>query len=272
MKSRYSAARETHMRQAPSSGSIAQGSRKSAAPTRVWLALLVVAACSVDDRTLVPDDALGGLGAAGNGAAGLGAGDGGDGGEVSFPLCDYSGSAGDPGCETLVENPGFATNAAGWVAEPVGVMEDWRSEDANQSPVSGSLAVVNKNYSEEEDAKAGTAGGGARQCITLHDGTLLDLAADVFIPKDQGAGFMGNTYVSTATLSVFFYGEAGCVGQNSSNFTSHPVQTEDEWIHVAETTRLPRGAHSMAVRLATLKPFRQFSFQAQFDNIYVRER
>ncbi len=243
-----------------------------AAPARAWLLLVIVAGCSVDDRALTADDATGGLGSAGSGASGLGAGDAGAAGEATFPLCDYSGSAGDPGCETLVQNPGFATNLAGWVAEDVGVMEGWQPQDANDDPASGSLAVFNSNYSDEEAAKAGTAGGGARQCIVLNGGSTLDLAADVFIPKGQGAGYMGNTYVSVATLSVFFYSDAGCASQNSSNFTSHPVQTEDEWVHVEESTRLPQGAHSMAVRLATLKPFRQITFQALFDNVFVRER
>lgn len=262
---------KTQMRQAPNSRSIAQGGQKSAAHSSVWLALLVVAACSVDDRALTADDATGGLGSAGG--SGVGLGDAGAGGEAPFPLCDYSGSAGDPGCETLVENPGFAVNAAGWVAEDLGVMESREPEDANKKPDSGSLAVINSNYSDVEGAKAGTAGGGARQCLSLNGGgTVLDFAADVFIPKGQGAGYMGNTYVSVAALSVFFYTDVGCTGQNSSSFTSHAVQIEDEWVHVAESTRVPNGAHSMAVRLATLKPFRQFTFQAQFDNIFVRER
>lgn len=233
---------------------------------------MVVAACSVDDRALTTDDATGGLGSAGSGAAGLGAGDAGAAGAPNFPLCDYAGGTVEAGCDTLVENPGFTVSVAGWVAEDVGVLEGWQPQDANADPASGSIAVINANYSDEEDAKAGTAGGGARQCLTLNGGSTLDLAADVFIPKGQGAGYMGKTYVSLATLSVFFYTDGGCQGQNSSNFTSHPVQTDDEWVHVQESTRLPKGVHSMAVRLATLKPFRQISFQAQFDNVFVRER
>jgi hypothetical protein len=257
-----------HVQRWPSLGA-AEGSPTRALLAHVCVTLSLLAACSVDDRSLVPIDAVGGLSSQGGWA---GTGDSGAAGEAPLPLCRYSGSTVDAGCETLVTNPGFSSNLAGWVAEDVGVLESWQEEDADKAPDSGSLAVINSNYSDEPAARSGTAGGGARQCIALIRGSQVDLAADVFIPKGQGAGFMGNTYAAVATLSLFFYTATGCQGQNASNFTSEPVQSQDEWVHVQASAQPPRGARSMAVRLATLKPFPQFSFQAQFDNVFVTER
>jgi len=202
-----------------------------------------------------------------------GAGEGGVAGEAALlPRCRYSGSTVDAGCETLVDNPGFAANDDNWTAEDVGVTEAWLQDDADGDKASGSLVVSNSNYSDEESSKDGTAGGGARQCIAISGGKIYDLTADVFIPKNQGAGFQGQTFTALGTLSAFFYTSAGCQGQTRSNFTSSPVQTGDEWVHVAGSAQAPKEGRSMAVRLATLKPFRQFAFQAQFDNIFVRER
>jgi hypothetical protein len=97
-----------------------------------------------------------------------------------------------------------------------------------------------------------------------------DLAADIFIPSGQGMGFQGD-YTSVAALSVFFYPDAACALQTEGNFTSDAVQDNNEWLHVEGSTTAPKDAQAMAVRLATLKPFRQYTFEAHFDNVFVRE-
>lgn len=175
------------------------------------------------------------------------------------------------GCETLVKNPGFASNVASWTAEPQAISEGWLNMDATDDPHSGSMVVMNLNYKVDVEAKNGTNGGAARQCLPVTSGTSYDLAVDVFIPMGQGAGFEGQ-YTSVATLSVFYYEGADCAGRTISNFTSAPVATTDEWVHVEGSTTAPKESLSMAVRLATLKPFRQVMFEAHFDNVFVKER
>jgi hypothetical protein len=253
---------------------IARGHAR-AALCRVGLCLLFCAGCSVDNRTLEGSASSGGLDSIGSGPSetSADAGESGAAGEAaSLPRCRYSGSTVDAGCETLVDNPGFAVDDASWTAEDVGVTEAWLKDDADGDRASGSLVVTNSNYSDEESSKDGTAGGGARQCVTVTGGKIYDLTADVFIPKGQGAGFQGQTFTAVGTLSAFFYPGADCQGPSHGNFTSSPVQTADEWVHVAGSVQALKESQSMAVRLATLKPFRQYVFQAEFDNIFVRER
>jgi hypothetical protein len=254
----------------------ADRARERAALSIVYLsALLLVAGCGVDDRTLRAGAASG----AGSGLAGSNgtaddpaAGASGASDELVLPRCFYLGSAVESGCETLVENAGFGSNAASWAAEPVGISEGWLKADAINDPTSGSLIVMNLNYKADKEAENGTNGGGARQCVPVSAGQIYDLAADVFIPMGQGAGFEDVQYTSVATLSVFYYGAPNCVEATLSNFTSTPVDKTGEWVHIEGSTLAPKESQSMAVRLATLKPFRQIMFEAHFDNVFVRER
>jgi hypothetical protein len=177
----------------------------------------------------------------------------------------------EPGCETLVKNPGFSSNVASWSAEPVGMTEGWQNSDATDDPDSGSLAIMNLNYKTEPEASLGSNGGAARQCIPVSPLSVYDLAADVFIPMGQGMGFEGQ-YTSMATLSVFYYEGAECAGRSLTNFTSSPVSQTDQWVHIEGSTIAPKESVSMAVRLATLKPFRQIMFSVYFDNVFVQER
>ena len=177
----------------------------------------------------------------------------------------------EAGCDSLVQNAGFSANVASWTAEDVGVMEGWHDTDASEAMDSGSLVVTNLNFKKEKEARTGFAGGGARQCIPASSGKVYDLAADVFVPVGQGAGFEGE-YTSAAGLSVFFYSEPACASQTISNFTTEQVSTSETWVHLEGSAKAPLETRSMAVRLATLKPFRQYTFEARFDNVFVRER
>lgn len=248
------------------------------APARLAIAIscliaILICSCGVDERTLQGRASSGGASGASNETAG----------EASFaavsgameeaplPVCTYATSSVEPGCETLVKNPGFGSNVAGWNAENLGVTEGWLDADANDDRHSGSLRVMNTNYNKDEEAKGGVAGGGARQCIPALANTGYDIAADVFIPASQGAGFEGE-YNSVAALSLFFYPSADCAAQTSGSFSTTQVTATDRWVHVEGSVTTPKETLSMAVRLGTVKPFRQYMFEADFDNILVRER
>jgi hypothetical protein len=263
--------RQAHSSQSPGS---AEARHTGALFGAACLALLIGAGCSLDERTLLTTSAIDGSSAAGGQPAQMdspAAGALGEAGEAPLPRCLYLGNTVEKGCETLVQNAGFTLNVADWVAEDVGVSEGWLDVDATGSANSGSLVVTNSNYKDDEDAKGGTAGGGARQCIPVASSMVYDLAADVFIPDGQSSGFDGN-YTSVATLSIFFYPDAKCAEQTIGNFTSDALDSPNEWLHVEGSTQAPKDSQAMAVRLATLKPFRQYSFEAYFDNVFVRER
>jgi hypothetical protein len=237
------------------------------------LALLLQSGCGVDDRTLTGDAGAGAANVSGSGGAAGNFHSGAAGGDTqALPRCFYLGSSVETGCETLVKNAGFGSNVASWSAEPLGISEGWLNADAKDDPDSGSLVVMNLNYKEDPEAATGTNGGGARQCVPVTAGQTYDLAADVFIPSGQGAGFQGMQYTAAATLSAFYYEEGACAGRSTSNFTSTPVDKTDEWVHVEGSSTAPKESQSMAVRLATLKAFRQVMFEAHFDNVLVRER
>jgi hypothetical protein len=261
---------QAHTSRSPSAA-VARHARYSL--SRVCCALLLCAGCSLDERTLLATGAIAGSSASGGERSGVDPAPGGGGGaagEAPLPRCFYTGSSAPPGCETLVKNPGFDANVAGWTAEDVGLTEGWLNVDANGDQGSGSLVVTNLNFKSDDSAKGGTAGGGARQCISVISGVTYDLAADIFIPSGQGMGFQGD-YTSVAALSVFFYPDTACAMQTEGNFTSDAVQDSNKWLHMEGSTTAPKDAQSMAVRLATLKPFRQYTFEAHFDNVFVRE-
>jgi len=242
---------------------------RNALCTGLGLCTLLVSACGVDERTLLTSDAASGAGGA-SGSPSVPAEGGDDERPAPLPRCVYLGASVEAGCETMISNPGFAKNVAGWSAEPVGMSEGWQNADATDDPESGSLAIMNLNYKTDQEALGGSNGGAARQCVPVTPGTTYGLAADVFIPSGQGMGFEGD-YTSVATLSVFYYEGAECSGRSLSNFTSKAVSKTDEWVHIEGSTPAPKESQAMAVRLATLKPFRQIMFVAYFDNVFVRE-
>jgi hypothetical protein len=258
------------------SGTHAGQRRARTAGSIALLALLTCASCTLDERTLQTGDAIDGSGAnSGQGSIGEPNGSGAA-GEAAIPTCSYSGGTTATGCETLVDNPGFTKNVAGWTAEDLSISEGWVQEDAARAAGSGSIVVTNTNYSNDDAAKGGTAPGGARQCIPIDGNASYDFAADIYIPAGQGQGFKGDgfpgSYESFADLSAFFYPDAACAQQSEGkSFSSGAVQVASEWVHVAGSATSPKDAQSMAVRLATGKPFPQYTFEAQFDNILIRK-
>jgi hypothetical protein len=228
--------------------------------------VLVAAACSVDDRQLTEGDSAGASGMlAGAGSTGLDAGADADATIPPLPICDYS-TAVDSGCDTLVSNPGFGTDTAGWDAEMPSVSMTWNPSNATTGGDSGSLAVVN--------ALSGTADGfadrGAAQCLPTTPGQAYGFAADVFIPEGQGAGLDGGAFDASAELTIIFYTKAGCTGYSTSGGISDVSTDAGTWAHREGRAVAPQDAESMSVRLTTLKNFQQFKFEAHFDNVLVK--
>ena len=227
-------------------------------------------ACSVDDRELHPRSSGGASGLAEGGGAPIDAGFGGDGGAggataLPLPVCDYGAGVAE-GCDTLVDNPGFAGDESGWAPEEGSVTMTWKSEDAASHPDSGSLSVVN-SLSGEAD---GIAIRGAAQCLSTTPRQAYGIAADVFIPEAQGNGLDGGPWVASAGVSIIFYDGASCDGFTLSNVTSEVTDQPGAWAHLEGRGVSPQGAGSMSVRLVTIKNFREYTFEARFDNVLVK--
>ena len=231
----------------------------------ISVALVAMAAsCAVDDRQLSALSSASASSSGGMNELGGSAGDDG-GGPAPLPTCDFGAGVPD-GCDTLVENPGFEHDSAGWKAEDSTVAMSWNKDDAAKNAHSGSLSVVNTLYGVAD----GIASRGAAQCLPALAGQGYGFALDVFIPKGQGEGLDGGSYRASAGLSVIFYTSKHCDQFTLGSATSELLQDEGEWAHREGHALAPKGAESMAVRLTTLKNFQEYSFEARFDNVLMR--
>ncbi|HWZ87348.1 MAG TPA: hypothetical protein VNW92_00825 [Polyangiaceae bacterium] len=143
----------------------------------------------------------------------------------------------------------------------------WVADDAAGNRRSGALSVTNALSGEAD----GIASRGAAQCLPTTAGQAYGLAADVFIPEGQGDGLDGGSYTATAGVSVIFFTTAACDGYTLSNATSTVIDQAGHWQHGEGHATAPEGAQSMLVRLVTFKNFREYTFEARFDNVLVKE-
>ena len=181
--------------------------------------------------------------------------------------CDYSKEA-RPECQSLVQNPGFAVDTAGWDADMGPLTLRWKKNDATNDATSGSLSVLNAFFGEAD----GPIALGAFQCLPATAGRTYAIAGDVFVPNGQGEGPDGGSYTAGAGFSVIFKDDTECEGHTLSSFSSDVVTEPDAWTHREATGVAPHGAGSMNVGPMTLKNFREYMFEAWFDNVLVRRR
>ena len=222
-------------------------------------------ACSVDDRQLGP---AGSGGITGNGFGGSPTVDGGEAGAGEpepLPVCDY-GNGVPEGCDSLVANPGLARNTRGWSAEDATVVVSWSEHDANAHKESGAVSVLNTLFG----AANGIASRAATQCLPTVPGQAYGFALDVFVPEGQGEALDGGTYTANAGLGVIFYTSSQCDGYSLGSASSALAEEPGVWTHREGRAIAPQGAQSMLVRLVALKNFREYSFEAYFDNVFVK--
>jgi hypothetical protein len=240
-----------------------------------WVALL--SGCSLDSRTLTLDpSATAGSGPTGGSMPSSG-GSSSTPMNVELPVCVYDESV-PPDCATLVTNAGFAEDIAGWAPED-GINATWDPKNASNAGGSGSLTLLNLRHG----VSGGFASGATVQCLPVTQGKYYDLSADVFIDEGQGLGLDDDDacalppcsregYEGLATLGVYFSDATDCSPPTTGNIFSPSVGETGRWLHLEATGRAPEQAQSMAVRLDTLKPFRQYFFTVLYDNVFVRER
>jgi hypothetical protein len=187
-----------------------------------------------------------------------------------LPVCSYSRDATAPGCDTIVSNAGFSKDARGWQAEPLAITVGWQQADADGSPDSGSISVLNSMHGTVD----GIAPGAGMQCLAASAGEIFDMAGDIYVPDGQGDGLPGGPYVGKAGLSILFWPTENCADNlpSKGNSQTELVQEVGAWTHVQGSAIAPDGTLSMSVRVLTVKPFKEFNFNALFDNVLLQRR
>ncbi len=237
-----------------------------------WRTALLLAAafaqsaCALDDREL-SRDAVGGGGT--GSAPSLGGTAGGSNAPVGWnapapPACVYHGDEVEPGCETLVDNPGFDESVDGWPGQIPSVVVGWNELDAADRAESGSIKVDSTLFSEDAE---GVVILGAVQCVPAVGGGVYDVRADAFIPPQEAEGAAG--------LTILFYKNAKCdagVAGTDLSFTTPLVTDVDRWTEVSGRFIVPPEVTSMQVELVVGKHFAPRSFNALFDNVLVQAK
>jgi hypothetical protein len=163
---------------------------------------------------------------------------------VSCPDLDNDGK---PDCtETLVQNPRFDVDIAGWTAE-YGATAAW------QAP--GVILVTNTVVASAN----GVAMAGASQCIAATGGAGYRLFVQARLGGDGGA----------AAIAAQLFPSTDCSGNAASAWTSPTLSTAGAWTTLQGSLTAPATARSMRVRLVALKQFSDPAFAAQFDNPLV---
>lgn len=165
-----------------------------------------------------------------------------------------------PDChETLVTNPGFAVDLAGWKPE-AGLVLGWDPRDAEDKRPSGALAFSNSRMAA---ATAATMAG-ARQCLPLSRPGSHQIAAQVFIPPGQIPGSAG--------VAAELYPSADCSGAPAHSPPAILAGRSDAWLTVAGRIDAPASARSLSLRLVISKSLQSPPLRALFDNVLVAPR
>lgn len=208
------------------------------------------------------------VGTGGAGIGGTGTGGAGTAGAGVVSGCPDLDQDGIPDCqETLVANPSFNSTTAGWTAE-TGSSLSWASTDGAGSSQSGAIAVTNTD-TDASHAVNGWITVGASQCLSVVAGSSYEVDVQAFQPSGQGSGWAGS-----AGFVIDYHQSSGCAGSPAgASYLSQQVTATGAWTTIrGQTTQIPLGVASVAVRLVAIKPAAQPSWEALFDNVLVRVR
>jgi hypothetical protein len=162
--------------------------------------------------------------------------------------------------ETLVQNPTFGEDVAGWQGE-VGVSSGWFQGDACGKSDSGSISLTS--------VLAGTSGiyalNGARQCLSAEPAKEYSLTADAEPYATALAG-----------VGLLFFSSEDCSGNpvRQYSYSSRLVQSIGDWQTVAVAGTASNDSRSVAARLIVGAPTPPPNGIANvlFDNILLLER
>jgi hypothetical protein len=160
--------------------------------------------------------------------------------------------------ETLVKNPGFDLDAAGWSGEG-GALISWTIGDANKPGSPGCISLIQSTMADA----AGTSTGAAQQCVAAAGGQSYRLHAQALLNRPLDSG--GSTAVGLA-----FYSSVDCSGDPLSSHNAPPASFSNLWLPLSDAVTAPPGSRSVAVRLLVSKVTRLPALQVLFDNVLFK--
>lgn len=225
------------------------------------LAVLLVCACSVDQRQLTPvtadEGAAGAPDEAGAGGSDAGsASSGRDGGAPAADLVDGCADLDTDGvadCQTtLVKTATFRDDVRDWLAE-AGATLSWAPKNALSDLPSGSARL-----------RAEVSRTGAQQCVALRGHQLVIAYANAFVERPVGAGAV------RAQLEVSYFESTDCSGDRSGYFETPENGATDTWTTIQAGGIANEATRSVAIALIGSKVAEVPSLSVYFDNVMLK--
>jgi hypothetical protein len=247
--------------------------------------LLVLGACSVDERTLAggsaggrfPDGGTGDRpsddgGKTSTGGSSSSASGSSSGGKTPTAGTGGSGDGGQPsddglvnGCAdldtdgvgdctiTLVKTPTFTEDVSGWAAMGDATLS-WDVKNALADAPSGSAKL-----------RAITTRAAAQQCLPLDGRKLVIAYANAFVVEAAD-----DEHPLQAQLAVSFYDQASCAGEASGFFETPPSTQSATWVTIQAGGLSDESSRSMSISLVGVKPTAEAKLEAYFDNVMLK--
>jgi hypothetical protein len=162
--------------------------------------------------------------------------------------------------ETRLTNARFDSAITAWEAEPL-LEQKWAPTNALGGNASGALSASNQKVVADGGGNIALA---SRQCISAWMGQSFDVGAKAFIKAGQGSG--------KAMLNLAIYAGDHCDGDFIEAQTIGTAYQVDAWQNIEGHVTMPPAARSMYVRLMSVKPMTQASFEVLFDDVRVSEQ
>ena len=164
--------------------------------------------------------------------------------------------------ESLVANPSFRSDLAGWTAE-VDTQQTLIARDGQDNPTSASMVVINARHS---DSDLGSTMGGSVQCVRATDAGSYDFAVQALAMPSPATMVWGG-------VAFVFFTSPDCSGASNGAY-SPTLSSADTagWQVLRGIVSPPFGTKSMMLRLVVVKPFKQQPSAAIFDNVLLKLR
>jgi hypothetical protein len=158
--------------------------------------------------------------------------------------------------ETELANFGFDEDERDWQIDSAVTLQ-WDERDACGDSGSGSLSLRN----DTESGSSANSFVGVTQCLDTAPGEEFVVAAQVWIPKNQGTGSAG--------INLQFFDTADCNGLPIEQRNGLSA-VEEQWTSVHVLIAAPSETLSVKVRVGAVKAFNAEPFEAYVDNVLLR--
>jgi len=162
---------------------------------------------------------------------------------------------------TLVKNPTFKSDVAGWTAVAPATLA-WDPRNALGDTPSG-CALLTATGATDIDGSVFVR---AAQCVAVPANQIIIAYANASVARSSGSGPSAE-----AELEVSFFDSEGCAGQPTGQFATPPSSTAG-WATIQAGSLSGAATTSASVALVGVKPFRADALSVCFDNIMVKAK